>query len=422
MLAAGDSTRMLPLSANTPKHLLPVAGKPLIFHTLESLRGAGIREILVINGYRGEVLRETIDSHDWSPMVISYVQQEERKGTAHAAALAEDFAGDDSFLLIYGDVISGPFTFEGIIDRHRRGGFSLTISVFPVDNPSDYGVVKVEEGEVTDLIEKPSPGQEVGNLVNAGVFCAEASLWDAIEKTKMSSRGEYEITDSFLKIVESEKVGAFQIQDWWVDVGKPWDLLEVNKNLIDGQKRNIEGEVEEGAQLRGNVVVEEGATVRSGAYALGPVYVSEGAVVGPNCFLRPHTFLSKNVKIGNGVEVKNSIVMDGSSIGHLSYVGDSVIGRKVNFGAGTTTANLRHDDHTIWVTVKGKRENSGRRKLGAIVGDDVKLGIGTLLSPGVIVHNGAQTGMGVIVEKDIEANKLVLAVQKTRSFNMDTGE
>jgi bifunctional UDP-N-acetylglucosamine pyrophosphorylase/glucosamine-1-phosphate N-acetyltransferase len=413
---------MLPLSANIPKHLLPIGGKPLIFHTLENLQRAGIQESLVIIGYRGEVLREAIDGHEWDPMVISYEQQKERKGTAHAAALARDFAGDESVLLMYGDVMSGPDTFKDLIDYHSRGEFSLTISVFPVENPNEYGVVMVEDGEAVGLIEKPTPKQSVGNLVNAGMFCAEAGLWDAIEKTGTSSRGEYEITDSFLMLIESQSVGAFQIENWWVDVGRPWDLLEVNKHLLDGQKINVRGNVEEGSQLKGNVVVEKGATVRNGAYVQGPVYIGEGSVVGPNCYLRPHTFLSKNVKVGNGVEIKNSIVMDNSSIGHLSYVGDSVIGRRVNFGAGTTTANLRHDDNPIWVTVKGKRENTGRRKLGAIVGDNVKFGIGTLLSPGVVVHDGARTGMGVVVEKDIESNKLVLAVQKTRTFNIDTGE
>ena len=174
----------------------------------------------------------------------------------------------------------------------------------------------------------------------------------------------------------------------------------------------ISGDVEKGAYLKGEVIVEKGATVRSGAYIEGPVFIGESSVVGPNCFIRPHTYLGKKVKVGNGCEVKNSLIMDGSSVGHLSYVGDSVIGRKVNFGAGTTTANLRHDDRPVKVTVKGKRMSSGRRKLGAIIGDDVKTGIGTLLAPGVVLHQGARTGIGVVVERDVDAGKLVHASHK----------
>ncbi|MFX1332536.1 MAG: bifunctional sugar-1-phosphate nucleotidylyltransferase/acetyltransferase, partial [Promethearchaeota archaeon] len=407
LLAAGESTRMMPLTANMPKHLLPVAGKPLVFHTLEALRDAGIKETLIIVGYRKEELKEGIDSADWSPMTVSYVEQKERRGTAHAAGHAKDFAGDDQLIVMNGDIMMGPGAFQGLIQYHKKGKYELTLTVFPIDDPSPYGVVAVTDGKATELIEKPSKDQMVSNLVNVGMYAAGPSLWESIENTEPSPRGEYEITDSIAAIIRKGNVGAFSIPSWWLDVGKPWDLLEANKNLLSTMRGQIAGDVENGATLKGEVIVEKGATVRSGAYIEGPVFIGEGSVVGPNCYIRPHTSLGKGVKIGNGCEVKNSLVMDGSSIGHLSYVGDSVIGRKVNFGAGTITANLRHDDQSVKVTVKGKRVDSGRRKLGSIVGDGVKTGIGTLLAPGVVIHQGARTGIGVIVERDVTPGKLV---------------
>ncbi|TFF83709.1 glucose-1-phosphate thymidylyltransferase, partial [Candidatus Thorarchaeota archaeon] len=172
-----------------------------------------------------------------------------------------------------------------------------------------------------------------------------------------------------------------------------------------------------GAIVKESAVIEKGALVKSGAYIEGPVYISEGAVVGPNCYLRAHTYLGKNVKIGNAVEIKNSIVMNHTNVGHLSYVGDSVIGEKSNFGAGTITANLRHDDSAVTVTVKGKRISSGRRKLGAIVGDDVKTGIGTSIGPGVTLHQGCRTGIGVIADKDVLPNKIVVAKQEKKTYD-----
>lgn len=409
LLAAGDSTRMMPLSANRPKHLLPVAGKPLIYHTLEGLRDAGVRDTLIIFGYRGEELREGIDSEDWSPMKISYVEQKERCGTAHAAGHAKEFAGDDQLIVMNGDVLNGPGTFPGLIEYHRKGGYEMTLSVLPIDDPSVYGVVAVKDGKATELIEKPTRDEMVSNLVNAGVYAVGPSLWEAIERTELSSRGEYEITDSIMMLIKKGNVGAFTIPSWWLEVGKPWDLLEANEKIMSTMSGRISGEVEKGAYLKGEVIIEKGATVRSGAYIEGPVFIGENAVVGPNCFIRPHTYLGRKVKVGNGCEVKNSLIMDGSSVGHLSYVGDSVIGRKVNFGAGTTTANLRHDDKPVKVTVKGERMSSGRRKLGAIIGDDVKTGIGTLLAPGVVLHQGARTGIGVVVERDVDPGKLVHA-------------
>ncbi len=419
ILAAGDSTRMRPLSDNRPKHLLPIAGKPLIFHTLDALRNARIEEVLIVFGYQGQALKQAIDAHDWGKMEISYIHQDKRMGTAHAAGYAQKFAGKDDILLMYGDVLVGPETFEKLIKQHKKGEASFTLSVFPVEDPSAYGVVSVEDNMVKDLIEKPREDQMVSNLVNAGVYAAGPELWDAIAKTKKSDRGEYEITDSIMMLVHMGEVGAFTIENWWIDVGKPWDLLEANELIMKGAVRQIAGKIEDGATVKGSVVIDPSAHIKSGAYIEGPVYVGPECVVGPNCYIRAHTVLVARVKIGSAVEIKNSIIMEDTNVGHLSYVGDSIIGRYSNFGAGTITANLRHDDESVKVTVKERRVDSGRRKLGAIIADNVKTGIGTSISPGVVIATGARTGVGTIVEKDIGENVLVRPRQETESIHLN---
>ncbi|MFW9973949.1 MAG: bifunctional sugar-1-phosphate nucleotidylyltransferase/acetyltransferase [Candidatus Thorarchaeota archaeon] len=410
ILAAGDSTRMLPLSANQPKHLLPIAGKPLIFHTMEALEKAGIRETLIVYGYHAGKLREAVETRTWK-MKISFVDQQERKGTAHAASYAKKFVGKSTAILMYGDVMVGPNTFEGLIELHKKKKFDLTLSVKPIENPSAYGIVKVQRGKAKALIEKPKPDQMVSNLVNAGVYAISNPLWEAIDKTELSSRGEYEITDSISMLIEKGNVGAYSLPSFWLDIGKPWDLLDANKLHLELIESRIEGTVENGAVVKGNVVIEENTVVKSGAYIEGPVFIDRESVIGPNCYIRPYTSLGKRVKIGNAVEIKNSIIMDDTNVGHLSYVGDSIIGQRSNFGAGTITANLRHDNNSIFVTVRNERTNSGRRKLGAIIGDDVKTGIGTSISPGVVLHQGSQTGIGVIVKQDVAPHKLVIANQ-----------
>ncbi|MDF1540040.1 MAG: sugar phosphate nucleotidyltransferase [Candidatus Thorarchaeota archaeon] len=422
LMAAGDSTRMMPLSANAPKHLLPVAGEPFIFHTLRSLKDAGIEEALVIYGYRGDVLREAIDAVDWGGMTISYVQQRERKGTAHAAGYAREFAGNDDIILMNGDIMMGTDAFTTLIDTHKKGGFGLTLSVFPVEDPSAYGVVAVEDGKAVNLIEKPTANQMVSNLVNAGLYAAGQDLWDAIDRTDLSERGEYEITDSIMMLIKEGKVGANTIPSFWLDIGKPWDLLEANKQILSNVVKRIEGTVEEGAVIKGNTIVEPHALIKSGVYIEGPAYIGPECVLGPNCYIRPHTSLGRKVKIGNAVEIKNSIIMDNTNVGHLSYVGDSIIGKNSNFGAGTIVANLRHDNKAVRVTVKRQRISSGRRKLGAIIADDVKTGIGTSISPGVVIHPGARTGIGVIVDQDLPANTLLIAKQPTESYNLEPTE
>ncbi|MFW9769926.1 MAG: bifunctional sugar-1-phosphate nucleotidylyltransferase/acetyltransferase [Candidatus Thorarchaeota archaeon] len=418
LLAAGDSTRMLPLSANRPKHLLPIAGKPLIFHTLEALQKAGIKETLIVCGYYAEKLQEALEPRSWS-MSISFVHQKERKGTGHAAGHAKKFVGKEEAILMNGDVMVGPESFEGLINYHKKGEYELTLSTRSVDDPSAYGLVVVKKGKATKLIEKPTSEQLISNMVNAGIYAAGSSLWKAIEKTKLSPRGEYEITDSISMLIDKGNVGAFVLPSWWLDIGKPWDLLEANRVILEKQKERIGGTVEKGAVLKGSVIVEKGALIKSGAYVEGPAFIGEDSVVGPNCYIRANTCLGKKVKIGNAVEIKNSIIMDNTNVGHLSYVGDSVIGERSNFGAGTITANLRHDNRTIFATVKGERFDSKRRKLGAIIGDDVKTGIGTSIGPGVVIHQGARTGIGVIVGKDIPANKIVIAKQDQVTLDVD---
>jgi UDP-N-acetylglucosamine diphosphorylase/glucosamine-1-phosphate N-acetyltransferase len=418
LLAAGDSTRMLPLSANQPKHLLPIAGKPLIFHTIEALEKAGIEETLFVYGYHAENLSKAVETQSWK-MKISFVNQKERKGTAHAAGLAKKFVGKDTAILMNGDVMVGPGTFEGLIELHEKKKYDMTLSVKTIEDPSPYGVVKVQRGKAKKLIEKPEPDQMVSNLVNAGIYAVSSSLWEAIEKTEQSPRGEYEITDSISMMIEKGNVGAYSMPSWWLDIGKPWDLLEANELYLGQSKRRIDGEVEEGAVVKGNVIVEDGTIIRSGAYIEGPVFIDRDCVIGPNCYIRPYTSIGKKVKIGNAVEIKNSIIMEGTNVGHLSYVGDSIIGQHSNFGAGTITANLRHDNSSIFVTVKGTRMNSGRRKLGAIIGDNVKTGIGTSISPGVVLHQGSQTGVGVIVEKDIPPHKLVITKQDQSTMDVE---
>jgi bifunctional UDP-N-acetylglucosamine pyrophosphorylase/glucosamine-1-phosphate N-acetyltransferase len=419
LLAAGDSTRMLPLSANMPKHLLPVAGEPLIFHTLRSIKSAGIRDALIVHGYHGDELQKVIDSHDWAPMRISYVFQKERKGTAHAAAQAREFARNDPILLVYGDIMVGPDSYPGLLTMWSKGKLDAVLSVTPVDDPSSYGIVVVDHDKVTGLIEKPTPEQSSTKLVNAGIYILGPKIWNAIDRTGLSSRGEYELTDSVMMLIKQGNVGAYSLPSWWLDIGKPWDLLRANELVLSMAVRRIEGDIEEGAVIKGNAIVERGATIKSGAYVEGPAFIGSGCVVGPNCYIRASTTLCNGVRIGNAVEVKNSIIMEETHVGHLSYVGDSIIGRKSNFGAGTITANLRHDDQPVRVTIKNQRVSSGRRKMGAIIGDNVKTGIGTLLSPGVVIHQGARTGIGVIVDKDIPPGVLVVAEEPKRIIDMN---
>jgi NDP-sugar pyrophosphorylase family protein len=185
----------------------------------------------------------------------------------------------------------------------------------------------------------------------------------------------------------------------------PWDLLRVNELLLAGiGASRIEGDVSPAAQVEGTLILGAGSRLLPGVYVEGTVVIGAGCKIGPNCYLRGSTSIGDGCHVGQSVEVKNSILMKGASIGHLSYCGDSIIGEKVNFGAGTITANFRHDGKTHRSMVGGALVDTGRRKFGAIMGDHVHTGIHTAIYPGRKLWAGVMTLPGAVVQKDLVSN------------------
>jgi bifunctional UDP-N-acetylglucosamine pyrophosphorylase/glucosamine-1-phosphate N-acetyltransferase len=250
-------------------------------------------------------------------------------------------------------------------------------------------------------------------LAYAGIYAFSKEVFEEIKRTKASIRGEWELTDAITLLVKKGKtVCTVELNKAdWFDVGRPWDLLDANVWALKHMEHRVLGKVEQGAYLIGPVTVAESARVRSGAYIEGPTFIDEEADVGPNCYIRPGTSLGKRVRVGNAVEIKNSLIMDGTHVGHLSYVGDSVIGEKCNLGAGTIVANLRFDDANIEMMIKDKAVDTGRRKLGVIMGDNVKTGIKSMFMPGIKVGGNAWVGANLVVEQDLPADSVSLLRQ-----------
>mgnify|MGYP000250469848 CR=1 FL=1 len=402
VLAAGKGTRLKPLTNTKPKHLIPVGGKPILEHVLLTLKKVGIHEIYIIVGYKAEMIKDKFSDGSNLGLKIEYIVQSKLLGTADAIKTAQPYV-NENFLVVYGDLLFTPKAIVNILRAHKQSKPSVTMAVTPVANPERYGVVKLEEGWVIDLVEKPPRGRAPSNFVNAGIYVFSEEIFEKIAKTKPSPRGELEVTDS-LKLLMSEgrKVLAEEIpRNEWIDTGYPWNLLEANEWILKHMESSVKGNIEDGAVLTGRIIIEEGAHIRSGAYIEGPVYIGRNADVGPNCYVRPYTSIGNEVRIGNACEIKNSIIMDETHIGHLSYVGDSIIGENCNFGAGTKIANLRFDKKTVKMKIKGRRVDSGRRKLGVVFGDNVSTGIGALFMPGVKVGNDCWIDAGAVVREDV---------------------
>jgi bifunctional UDP-N-acetylglucosamine pyrophosphorylase/glucosamine-1-phosphate N-acetyltransferase len=388
ILAAGEGTRIRPLSASLPKPMLPVADRPLAAHTAHAAVAAGADELVLVVGYEADAVREYF-GEEYGGVPVRYAVQTEQAGTADAVRAASEHL-DGPFAVLNGDNLYDP---ESVADLFDSGP---AVGAVRVEEPSNYGVLSTEGGTVTDIVEKPADPPT--DLANAGAYAfpAEAGEWLDVPE---SERGEHEITDVLARVVEEFDV-RYAALDRWLDVGRPWELLEANEWKLGELDRDLRGEVHESADLRGDVVVEEGATVDAGVVVEGPALIREGASVGPNAYIRGATLVDEDAEVGHSVEVKNSVVGRGTHVAHLSYVGDSVLGRDVNFGAGTNVANLRHDDRPVKLTVKGERVSTGRRKFGVVAGDGAKTGINTSLNAGVKLSAGATTTPGEVLTRD----------------------
>jgi len=413
LLAAGAGERLMPITATRPKHLIKVGGKPILQFCLEAVKHAGITEAIIVTHFMADAIHEYFGDGAKLGLKLTYVKQKEILGTGNAAETAEPYI-DSDFVLIYGDLLFGQDAVKTVLSQFKTGKTAAVMAVVQVDKPENYGIIEQDtEGKVKRIVEKPEAGKAPSNLANAGIYAFSKEVFDKIKLTKKSHRGEWELTDALTMIAQEGKtVLAAQLKKGeWIDVGRPWDLLDANVWALKRMEHRVLGTVEKGAHLMGQVTVAETARVRSGAYIEGPVFIDEEADVGPNCFIRPGTSLGKKTRVGNGCEIKNTIVMDGTHIGHLSYVGDSIIGEKCNFGAGTIIANLRFDDGPIKMVVKDKVVDTGRRKLGVVMGDNVKTGIKSSFMPGVKVGANTWVGANLMVERDLPSDSIALLKQ-----------
>ena len=413
ILAAGEGVRLRPITLTRPKHLIKVGGKPILERCLNMLKASGVNEAVIVVHYMADVIRDHFGDGERFGLKIEYVEQKKMLGTGNAVGVAEPYVRDD-FLLVYGDLLFTAEALKKVVDLHRKEKPAATMAVVPVETPEDYGIIEFEdETHIERIIEKPSRKEAPTNLANAGIYVFSTEIFEKIKETSASTRGEWEITDALsLLLKEKKPVLAVKIsREDWFDIGRPWDLLWANRWMLMRMEHKVCGCVEDGAHLFGPVTVAETARVRSGAYIEGPAFIDEESDIGPNCYIRPCTSIGKKVRIGNACEIKNSVIMDNTHIGHLSYLGDSITGENCNLGAGTVTANYRLDAGTIKMMVKGRVVDSGRGKLGAVLGDGVKAGINALFMPGVKVGGNSLIGPNVVVYRDLPVDTVVLLKQ-----------
>ncbi len=324
ILSGGKGTRLYPLTYTRAKQLIPVANKPVLFRVIEMIRDAGITEIGIVIGDTGPEIREAVgDGSRWG-VQVTYIQQEAPLGLAHAVKISRGFLGDERFVMFLGDnVIQGGIS--PLIEQFASSDWNSQIVLKEVPDPQHFGVAELDgNGQIKRLIEKPA--DPPSNLALVGIYMFDHNIFKAVEAIKPSWRGELEITDAIQWLVSNGyRVFPYVHKGWWIDTGKPTDMLEANAHVLEELTPYVAGKVDAASLLDSRVTVEEGAEIVNSVLR-GPTIIGRNTRI-VNSFIGPFTSIYHDVVIENS-ELERCIVLEHARIlGVSTRIQDSLIGR-----------------------------------------------------------------------------------------------
>lgn len=324
ILSGGYGTRLRPLTYSQQKQLIPVANKPVLFYAIEDVIEVGVKEIGIITGPNREQVIETVSSVEWDAE-ITFIHQGDPKGLAHAILVAEEFLGDDEFVMYLGDNILR----DGVLEhasKFRKLKPDSLILLTEVDEPQRFGVAELDEGgRVKRLVEKPKVPPS--NYALVGIYFFKPVIIEACKNIKPSWRNELEITDAIQWLIDNEyRVEASIVKGWWKDTGKPEDILEANRLILEDIQPKNEGKAEN-SRIVGRVVIGPGTVIKNSVIK-GPCVIGENCRI-VNSYIGPYTSIGNNCEIEE-TEIEDSVIMDGSKIINAGRIVESLIGRNVH--------------------------------------------------------------------------------------------
>ncbi len=338
LLAGGTGSRLRPLTYTGAKQLIPVANRPILFYAVDALVAAGVEEIGVIVGDTRREVEAALGDGSQFDAHLTYIPQSEPLGLAHAVKTARSFLGTSPFLMFLGDnLLRGGLT--RLATRFMTGGFAAAILLTEVKDPTQFGVAVVEDGRVVRLVEKPK--DPPSNLALVGAYCFGPTIHHAIDRLEPSWRGEYEITDAIQTLIDQNlSVDATLVEGWWKDTGRPEDVLEANRLVLEDIENQIDGTVDDESHLEGRVIVGLGAQVIRSTIR-GPVSIAAGARI-QDSYVGPYTSIGQGVLISH-TEIENSVVLTDSKISAVNgRIDQSLIGRGVTVSGVQTRPRAVH--------------------------------------------------------------------------------
>lgn len=370
--------------------MLPVANKPLLEYVFDAVKKSGIEEIVVVVGYKKEVIMEYFK--DYKGIKITYVQQDKQLGTSHALLQAKKHI-KKSFLVLSGDNIIDQQSISNLI--MDKSEYSMLIKEHP--HPSKYGVVHIEKNTLKKIVEKPE--EETGKFISTGIYKLPKTVFEKIQE--LNNQGVFDLTSIVQLLIKQEKNINTITADSWMDIVYPWDLIYVNEALIHNTSESINGIIEKGVTIKGPVLVGPDTKIYAGSYIVGPVVIGQGCEIGPNACIFPSTAIGDNSVVSPFCEIRNSVIMNNVHIGSNSSINHSIIGR-----GNTIVNNFTSISGKATIEIEG--EFKKLKGIGTMIGEDCTIKSHVVVDPGVIIGRKCNIDPIKRITKNISSNSKVM--------------
>lgn len=391
VLAAGEGKRLRPFTETMPKVMLPVANKPLLEYVFDAVKKNGITEIIVVVGYKKEVIMEYFK--DYKNVKITYVTQDRQLGTAHALLQAKKHI-KDPFLVLAGDNIIDPGSIARLIKD--QAAYSLLIKEHP--HTSKYGVVFVENRNISRIVEKPK--EDVGKYISTGIYKLPPTVFRDIERCYV--QGVHALSSVIQILVDTGKHINTLLAKSWMDIVYPWDLIAVNEAMIQTTNESTSGTIEKGVTIKGPVYIGKHTKVYGGCYIVGPVVIGDSCEIGPHACIFPSTSIGNNTVVHPFSEIRNSVIMNDVHIASAASISHSIIGKgciiKDSFSTipGKTTIEIENEFKKL------------ERPIGAMVGEDCIIESHVVVDPGKIIGRKCRISPMKHIIKNIPSESKVI--------------
>jgi len=381
VLAGGEGREMRPLSIGKPKTLLKLLGKPIVGYVLDALINIGIKDvIMVVND--PELFKRELEDYI-NKIELKFVKQVKPEVEGAILSASKYISENEVFLLAYGDIIAPTKAYETLLNTYIDRSSDAALLITPKIDVQTYGVpIVTDEFTIKSIIEKPSVKEEVEYAV-AGAYVLPSEILDLIEKSS-------NIIEALNRLSEKYIVSAALWSGWWVDAGFPWDLITAAEYLLSEVKNSIissKAEISSRAIIEGPAIICDNVVIDHNAVIKGPAYIGDNTYIGTGSLIRNYSSIESNCVIGAYSEVSRSVIQPGTSIGRMSFIGNSIIGFNSVIEPNVTILNVLPSGKEVSrlhpVKVRGKLLT----KLGAIIGNNSRIRAHTVVYAGTVIDS-----------------------------------